>query len=132
MRRVLIESILVFFIIMALFSISIAISYNIYPYASALLPMLWFLSEEQNRLNYILFILSIAALISIAYLLFVDYMNHPWFAGEDPFTCDGPCYGWYTFQRDIGDEIIINIIVLILSSIITIFIKEYIEKKDKE
>ena len=28
------------------------------------------------------------------YTLFVDYMNHPWFAGPEMNKCDGPCFGW--------------------------------------
>ena len=33
------------------------------------------------------------------YALFVDYKNHPWGAGPETWTCDGPCFGWYSFEN---------------------------------
>ena len=34
------------------------------------------------------------------YVAFVDYANHPWFAGPETNTCDGPCFGWYSFENE--------------------------------
>ena len=34
------------------------------------------------------------------YTLFVDYMNHPWGAGPETNKCDGPCFGWYSFENE--------------------------------
>ncbi len=34
----------------------------------------------------------------VVYYLFVSYQNHPWFAQMPPGGCDGPCWGWYTFE----------------------------------
>ncbi|MCH9739787.1 MAG: hypothetical protein K0U38_02960 [Epsilonproteobacteria bacterium] len=123
MKTLLTEYTLLLFILLALFSISIALEFNLYPYISALLPFLWYLSKQPHSLvSFTLFTLSLMITINMSYLLFVDYMNKPWFAGEDPFTCDGPCYGWYTFQRDIGAEIILNFGLIIGFSIIATLI----------
>jgi len=33
------------------------------------------------------------------YVLFVDYQDRPWFS-QEPMSCDGPCFGWYTFENE--------------------------------
>jgi hypothetical protein len=33
------------------------------------------------------------------YAMYVDYQNRPWFAVADPRGCDGPCFGWYSFEN---------------------------------
>lgn len=42
------------------------------------------------------------SLFAIAMLteLFWNYMDHPWFAGPETQTCDGPCFGWFSFEND--------------------------------
>lgn len=32
--------------------------------------------------------------------LFWGYMDHPWFAGPETNTCDGACFGWFSFEND--------------------------------
>lgn len=32
--------------------------------------------------------------------LYWSYMDHPWFAGPETGTCDGPCFGWFSFEND--------------------------------
>ena len=34
------------------------------------------------------------------YAIFVDYIDHPWFAGPETNACDGPCFGWYSFENE--------------------------------
>lgn len=41
---------------------------------------------------------TVAAWLAIFHAYF-DYMNHPWWAGPETFTCDGPCFGWYAFEN---------------------------------
>ncbi len=36
----------------------------------------------------------------IAYAMFVSYQDHPWFAQAPLDGCDGPCFGWYTFENE--------------------------------
>jgi hypothetical protein len=31
---------------------------------------------------------------------YVAYRNHPWFAGQETWSCDGPCFGWYSFENE--------------------------------
>ena len=38
-------------------------------------------------------------LIVLATELFWDYMDHPWFAGPETNTCDGPCFEWFSFEN---------------------------------
>lgn len=120
MKTLLTEYILLALILLAFFSVSIALGFNLYPYLSALAPFLWYLSKQPRNpiLFFVAFILILMVTINMNYLHFVDYMNKPWFAGEDPFTCDGPCYGWYSFGHDIGDEILFNFVLTLFLAII--------------
>jgi hypothetical protein len=132
MKKVLIEYLLLFLVLLALFSISIALEFNLYPYLSLLTPFLWYITKQKhNIISFLLFILILIIVINMEYLLFVDYMNKPWFAGEDPFTCDGPCYGWYTYEHNIDHEIITNIGLLVGSSVMLLLANRlYLRKKD--
>jgi hypothetical protein len=132
MKTTIIEYLLLLLVLLALFSISIALEVNLYPYLSAITPFVWYISKQQNNtISFILFTLTLLIVINMEYLLFVDYMNKPWFAGEDPFTCDGPCYGWYTYEHNINFEIITNISLQVTSSLILLLIKILsLRKKD--
>jgi hypothetical protein len=42
-----------------------------------------------------------SALLWVAgYRALVSYLDHPWLAGPETNRCDGPCFGWYTFEFD--------------------------------
>ena len=135
MKTILLEYLLLALVLLAIFSISIALEFNLYPYLSAFTPFLWYISKQKHHIiSFTLFIFILTLIINIEYLQFVDYMNQPWFAGEDPFTCSGgPCYGWYTYEHNIEAEIITNIKVLITSTFIILLLNRfYLRKKDHQ
>jgi len=131
MKTTLIEYLLLSVVLLAIFSISIALEINLYPYLATLTPLLWLLSKQKHTVtSFTLFIFILIVMINIEYLQFVDYMNKPWFAGEDPFNCQGgPCYGWYTFEHNIEEEIITNIALTILSSLLFLGARKFFLRK---
>ena len=61
----------------------------------------------------------------ISMWVFWDYMDHPWFAGPETYTCDGPCFGWFSFENDnIGIFILafIGAPIIFVTGIIKLFI----------
>lgn len=48
------------------------------------------------------FIKSAVGLFLIVWItgLFWGYMDHPWLAGLETNTCDGTCFGWFSFEND--------------------------------
>ncbi|MFT4975639.1 MAG: hypothetical protein ACI8S6_001526 [Myxococcota bacterium] len=65
---------------------------------AALLPGLAALSGGVLQRTRLLWGVSAGLLWVGAYRAFVSYQNHPWLAGPETLTCDGPCFGWYTFE----------------------------------
>lgn len=39
-------------------------------------------------------------IVSLGAGLFWNYKDKPWFSPPDPKTCDGPCYGWFSFENE--------------------------------
>ncbi len=56
----------------------------------------------------------------IFYTQYVSYQNHPWFALPDPRGCDGPCFGWYSFENPpiYGVLFVVGIMSLLGGSVI--------------
>ncbi len=135
MKTTLLEYLLLILVLLAIFSISIALEFNLYPYLAALTPLLWFISKQKHGvISFVFFVCILILVINIEYLQFVDYMNRPWFAGEDPFNCiGGPCFGWYTYEHNINQVIIGNIGLTILSSLLVLAIRRLrLRKKDPQ
>ncbi len=59
------------------------------------------------------------------YTLFVDYLNHPWGAGPETNACDGPCFGWYSFENEACHLcLVIVATVSLLLGLLVLFIRE--------
>jgi len=95
---------------------------------NVLLPIFIIVLGKNHLVKRILFALFIATLLMIGTGMWVDYQNKPWFV-EQSFNCDGPCYGWYTFENDknlswslpVASAIFGIIILIILELIKTIY-----------
>lgn len=70
----------------------------LFAFAIALFPaVMVLLSRDRGLLRFVRG--GITALYWPAfYWVFVDYHDKPWFVASDPLRCDGPCFGWYTFE----------------------------------
>ncbi len=53
-------------------------------------------SFTQNLLSSLLLIF----LLTLSSELFWNYMDKPWFSPQESNNCDGPCYGWFSFEND--------------------------------
>ncbi len=106
---------------------SILFKVNIFIAISILVPFFYFSYHTRNRLIYLLDISLICLLIIFYYTLFFSYMNNPWFE-KDPLICDGPCFGWYGYERSIMLGHIKHVLLIISSSIITMIYRFFIKK----
>jgi hypothetical protein len=62
-------------------------------------------------------LLAVAALSMAAYQGTLWWLDHPvehWF--DDPNSCDGPCNGWWSFERDVIDWWWVGLAVVALGS----------------
>jgi hypothetical protein len=48
----------------------------------------------------------ISTILAIGFL-FWDYMDKPWFSPSGNFNCDGPCFGWFSFENEFQWQTII-------------------------
>ncbi len=117
--------IFMFTISIAFFITSLFFKANIYPILAIILPLILFFFEKKEAS--FLYIIIIIIIINIEYMMFVNYMIHPWFV-EDPYNCDGPCFGWYKFESSIFPNILLHNILLIVSLLIVLF-SRYIKAK---
>ena len=90
-------------------------------FASALSPMLFVFASQKDKRANIFLALSLLG-VNAGYLLFANYMNNPWFM-DDPNNCDGPCFGWYSFEKSLIPNIIWLNIIFAISLIIAFFVK---------
>ena len=105
---------------------SIATKSNFFFSTAIILPFTFFLFNKKGSP----FIFSILVFVSFnySYLLFVDYMIKPWFK-VDPRNCDGPCFGWYMFEKTTPPDLYLNNAILILSLVSVLFINSKVRKK---
>lgn len=85
-----------------------------WPFAAAsfIFPLLMLVVSRESLIPRLTRAFASAVYWFIAYSVFVDYQHRPWFAQVLPGGCDGPCFGWYTFEFDPP-----YIVLLILSGI---------------
>ena len=108
------------------FILSLVLNINVYPFLAATSPIIFIRIFKHSPFKW-LFIFYLLILILISYTLYYDYLQNPWFEIETN-QCDGPCFGWYGFERDILLEQTKHI-TLYLSSISGYYIFSYIYKK---
>lgn len=95
--------------------------YNYFALAVLIAPVL-IISLSNNKWNkdiaQVVFVIIIVILSAIA---FWDYKEKPWFSPLDDGSCDGPCYGWFSFENEL--RILPLIVTGIASSIMGFIIK---------
>lgn len=64
------------------------------------IPLLSMLASWQGLAHRLARTLVATLLLLSAYYLFVGHQDHPWFVQPPASGCDGPCFGWYTFELD--------------------------------
>ncbi len=76
--------------------------YSIYFIGAAILSpfLVTLLATKKNRSSAALVGLAMVFIINFATNTFWDYQDKPWFSGPETYTCDGPCYGWFSFEND--------------------------------
>ena len=72
--------------------------FSAFAVASFLFPLFTTVVSRENIAPRLLRAFISAVYLVIAYNIFVGYQDHPWFAQAPPGGCDGPCFGWYTFE----------------------------------
>jgi len=72
----------------------------IFALGALVIPLLSMGVSQQGLAQRLLRTLVAAVLMVAAYYLFVSYQDHPWFVQPPAAGCDGPCFGWYTFEFD--------------------------------
>lgn len=94
--------------------------------SALVLPALYLIISRSFRFTAIA-----TVLFGISTLLFMhlcwDYADKSWFSPPESNNCDGPCYGWFSFERDmpiwqiiiaIGISLIIGGVVLVSRKIL--------------
>lgn len=76
-------------------------SYGAYFVEPALIgpAILLIFSKRSFTKNLLSSLLLIFLLIFSSELLW-NYMDKPWFSPPEPNNCDGPCYGWFSFENN--------------------------------
>lgn len=66
--------------------------------ASLIAPFLYCSLSKRSFIPALIRGIGITFIIIVAMELFWNYQDHPWF--EPPrVNCDGPCYGWFSFEN---------------------------------
>ena len=99
------------------FGLSLILKQDIYPLLSFLSPFLLLKINYSNIIQYFLFTLFLLIIINLEYLLFVNYMIHPWLQ-TDPNNCDGACFGWYKFEESTLFNYITHSLLIIFTTIL--------------
>lgn len=98
--------------------------------ASYLVPILSALTTKKLFIHILKSILGIVT-ISVLTEVFWGYMDKPWFSPPETYTCDGPCYGWFSFENFPPTiNILKNGVYLILATIILKLIISRAIKRD--
>lgn len=58
------------------------------------------LAPKKSKLSAALVGLFLIVLIFFSMNEFWNYQDKPWFSPPETNTCDGPCYGWFSFEND--------------------------------
>jgi hypothetical protein len=68
-------------------------------------------------------LLSFACLFLIVVIMhgYWGYMDKPWFSPPEDFSCDGPCYGWFSFENSAPTIEVVS--VGVISIVIGSFVK---------
>lgn len=82
--------------------------YDIFQYVNLILPASILIFSPKSPLKDLLFSLLVTFVLGVASLLWINYQNKPWFVPQD-WSCDGPCYGWYTFEDNKEVMVIIHL-----------------------
>ena len=88
--------------------------------AMLILPAITFLlSCERFGMRLVRAVLTISYWF-IFYAQYVSYQNRPWFAIPDRGRCDGPCFGWYSFENPpiSGVLLVVGVMSLLGGSVI--------------
>ena len=95
--------------------------YNYFALAILIAPIL-IISLSNNKwhkdITQVVFVIIVIVLLALA---FWDYKDKPWLSSPDNGNCDGPCYGWFSFENEL--KFLPLIITSIVSSIIGFIIK---------
>ena len=70
----------------------------------------------------------------VVYAVFVGYQEHPWFAQPPEGGCDGPCFGWYTFEYNPPYALLLAVVLssILLGSIVRLGFQSLVSILQKE
>lgn len=71
---------------------------------SLIVPALFLIGSKYHFIKASLFSLLYTVIFFLITSMWIDYQNQPWFTIQS-WSCDGPCYGWYTFENGKGYSI---------------------------
>jgi len=74
-------------------------TYGSFFFDGALIGLLFITFTTRSFIMHILKSLIVISIVIFSTEQFWSYMNHPWFAGPETNTCDGRCFGWFSFEN---------------------------------
>lgn len=63
-------------------------------------PVILLFFSKRSFTKNLLFSFFFIFLLIASSEIFWGYMDKPWFSPPESYTCDGPCYGWFSFEND--------------------------------
>ena len=123
MKNIILKYVLIMALSVVFFILSISYEVNLFVVLAAILPFFWILPRIQQE-SLIIFFLLVISTINISHSVFVEYMIHPWFK-TDPNNCDGPCFGWYMFEKSQLPSIVLNNLTLIFTLGVVLLLCRY-------
>lgn len=100
-------------------------SYGTYFVEPALIgPAILLIFSKRSFTKNLLSSLLLIFLLILSSELFWNYMDKPWFSPPEPNNCDGPCYGWFSFENNspFFEVLLVGGISVLTSSLIKLMI----------